>query len=350
MKNHYRFDFFDGFFFKMKQSIADECSSAGVFVFRSEIVKTSSPLVYLLGEHKVFKMFMSKKEYTREIDGLQRVEPCKCFECPKLVAKGKILIKRSKLRYIITSRVPGMCYQDFVIQGKSMVVEDMIALARGLGLAMRELHDTKSPQDNDSPSVLWSKWNKTLLKRRHKLGKRKYFRTRMSEKAYEEMLGDEFWPSNLLCFVKWGDVPVFMHGDLNNENTMIVKNKESGRYGFGGIVDFGDSCFGHRLYDFVAVHLSVFFADKDLLLVFLQAYGFDMLPEDSSAFAFQCLAYMLLSDSPAIKTAVKCCPQIQECTSLKEMGEILFDTSSRTGVWGVHESLKKAEEQMNKTV
>ena len=125
---------------------------------------------------------------------------------------------------------------------------------------------------------------------------------------------------NWTSLFRWGDWPRYLHGDLNNEN--VLYDKRNGRF---GLLDFGDSFYGHCVYDFVAVHLSVFACSKQLLSICLHNYGLDLLPESPKSFAYACMVYMLLSDSPAFKTASFCRPQVKDCDTLEEMAEILFD-------------------------
>ena len=121
-----------------------------------------------------------------------------------------------------------------------------------------------------------------------------------------------------------GDRPCYLHGDLNNDNVLLRRGCWASPF---SLLDFSDSLFGHRMYDFVAIHLSVFMCDKNLLNVFLHNYGFDRLPESSSVFAYICFVYTMLSDSPAFKSAVNCVPHLRKCKSLHEMATILFDVA-----------------------
>lgn len=144
---------------------------------------------------------------------------------------------------------------------------------------------------------------------------------------------DEYLPENPLTLIAWGDAPAFLHGDLNDEN-VLLKPTAWGAWVASGIIDFGDCVTGgHRLYDFIAVHLSVFGCDKDLLVVFLHAYGWKGLP-DAKSFAFVCMALALLSDSPALRTAAGYLPQLKECATLQDAAALIFDVTSKTrGIW-----------------
>ena len=40
-----------------------------------------------------------------------------------------------------------------------------------------------------------------------------------------------------------------IHGDLNDENIIVILNHCSGSYEIGGVLDFGDSCFSYRVFE-----------------------------------------------------------------------------------------------------
>lgn len=40
-----------------------------------------------------------------------------------------------------------------------------------------------------------------------------------------------------------------IHGDLNDDNIIVILNHCSGSYEIGGVLDFGDSCFSYRVFE-----------------------------------------------------------------------------------------------------
>ena len=64
-----------------------------------------------------------------------------------------------------------------------------------------------------------------------------------------------------------------IHADLTHD--YVLGAFQDGHWRPTGLIDFGDAWVGDRIYELVAVHLSVFQADTLLLQAFLNAYRFD---------------------------------------------------------------------------
>ena len=267
----------------------------------------------------VLKLFHSSAEsqYLAELSGLERccVDPANLLgrSTPRVVATGR----RGRFFYVICSRLPG----KGLLQRRQLRLTNMVSLAVYLGHALRELHNSR--QAGDELDAV--KWGRELRGRQFNVAKLRHVRKILRPSARRELKSDSaFWPTNLLALLG-NDSLCYLHGDLNNENVLALKTK-SGEMQFG-IIDFADSCCGHRLFDFVPIHLSVFCCDKALFVTFLHAYGFDHLPSDPSELARLLMIYCMLSASPALKTAVSYIPEIRNCDSMSQVTDLLFNVS-----------------------
>jgi hypothetical protein len=281
--------------------------------------KTTFPV--FLGDSFVFKVFDSEEAWMRECDGLTF-----CAEndvtanlVPRLIASGKL---SSVLHFVLMSRLRGeSARQLLVIPANAAAV-----MAATIGRALRVLHSRTSSK-SVSQDLRMRSWCALMSERRSRVSSQLFLRKRIKNKNALAQLDEQssFWPVNWSSLFRWGDESCYLHGDLNNENVLLDMKKTSSSSAQIGLLDFSDSFYGHRLFDFVAVHLSVFACEKPLLSICLHNYGIELLPDSSSFFAYICMVYTFLSDSPAFKTAAFCRPQIKHCSTLEEMATLLFD-------------------------
>ncbi len=275
--------------------------------------------VYVL-QSVVVKLFprSDRRAFVRELDGLSRGAELR-LPVPRVVAQGSL--KRG-VRFLVTTRLRGMPLRSFA----EITHRDAMDMAVFAARSLRALHDSRRVAEPLEKDMRVSKWCRLMRRRLPLLPLTGWLTRRMHrESARQELRHDSgFWPVNWMALFAWGDEPVYLHGDLNNENVLLDHRKDGSRF---SMIDFGDSLFGHRLYDFVAVHLSLFACDKRLLALFLQVYGGEGLPPTAALFAHACFVYCLLSESPAFRTAVHFIPRLSECASLSEMATIVFDVS-----------------------
>ena len=142
----------------------------------------------------------------------------------------------------------------------------------------------------------------------------------------------------------------FLHADLCDENVLLLEKSEyvkdnsiqkitfainqfnSINFFPTAIIDFGDSRIGDPIYDFVAIHLSVFRCDKYLFRIFLYYYNktiFDLnipfnLPSVEE-FSYIAMCYTLLNESPALKSAISYKEEVANAKDFKDMEKILWD-------------------------
>jgi aminoglycoside phosphotransferase (APT) family kinase protein len=275
--------------------------------------------VYVLGA-VVVKVFPADAldAFVRELDGLARGAEAG-LPVPRVLAQGRL---KSDTRFLVSSRLPGRP----LLSLPSIEHQTALDMAVFLGRAMRALHDSRRvvlPSESDRHAA---EWCRLMGRRLAGLSSQQWLCRRMHcASARAELQSDSgFWPNNWMSLYAWGDRPVYLHGDLNNENILIDERYANSAF---GVLDFSDSLFGHRLYDFVAIHMSVFACDKRLLALFLQVYGVQGLPATASAFAYACFVYCLLCDSPAFRAAAEVVPQLRDCASLSQMATLLFDVS-----------------------
>ncbi len=299
-----------------KRAVISKVADLGLGCFDESSVRmakgTTFP-VFLLGESLVVKLFDDDRAWQSEQDGLRQcgANAATADLVPRLLASGNFSRKRWK--FVVVSMLKGRCVRVV----KTLPGRSAIEMAATLGCALRAIHGSGHSSEEDR----FGEWCRLMNERRARVSSQPWLRKRIKkESALLQLEPDSsFWPTNWTSLFRWGDRPCFLHGDLNNEN--VLYDKTSGKF---GLLDFGDSFFGHRLYDFVAVHLSVFACEKALLSICLHNYGVDMLPDSPKTFAYACMVYTLLSDSPAFKTASFCRPKIKQCETLEEMAEILF--------------------------
>jgi len=130
--------------------------------------------------------------------------------------------------------------------------------------------------------------------------------------------------------------PSFLHGDLNQEN-LLGKFKEGMKWQPIGLIDYGDSMVGDKLYDLVTAHIDLFVCDKNLTLEMIKSYGInDWKRED---FAYKAMCYTLLHKEDPFRTVFKQRPEWENCKTLFELEELIFDIPELES--GDIESLRK---------
>ena len=305
----------------MQKGLCRALTRLGIATEGAVLLEDTTFTVLLLRD-VVVKLFPSDAgdAFCRELDGLARGAETG-LPVPRVLAQG--MLKRGT-RYLVASRLAGRPLHSMAVLEHQMALD----MAVFLGKAVRALHDSRRtvlPCESDLHAAQWCRLMATRL---DALPSQRWLRRRMHcSSARAQLRSDSgFWPVNWMSLFAWSDRPVYLHGDINNENILIRSCSSNTKTAFG-LLDFSDSLFGHRLYDFVAVHVSIFTCDKRLLSLFLQAYGMHALPPSAAAFAYACFVYCLLCDSPAFRTAVHFVPQLADCATLSDMAALLFDVS-----------------------
>ncbi len=184
---------------------------------------------------------------------------------PKLLERGK-LFDDGDWPYILVSLIPGTSLGEVADQVSSA---DKQRLAGYLGKLLRHLH------------ALSLEGCTTLHQSRAEFA-RFVARQRAQCLAHHRQWGT--LPAHLLAELEAYLLPLeqllepssewrLTHCDLNHDH--VLGEFVAGHWQPNGIIDFGDARVGDRLYELVALHLGLFRGDKQLLRLFLEAYGFD---------------------------------------------------------------------------
>jgi len=84
--------------------------------------------------------------------------------------------------------------------------------------------------------------------------------------------------------------PVLLNGDITADHELL--SLVNGHWRITGFIDFGDALVGHNEYEFTCTHLWTFWCDRELIHVFLRAYGWE--GRDDIYFGRRMMAYCLL--------------------------------------------------------
>jgi hygromycin-B 7''-O-kinase len=111
-----------------------------------------------------------------------------------------------------------------------------------------------------------------------------------------------------------------IHGDLHGSNILVDGSEPL------GIVDFNDAMIGDPHYDLVSLHLKAFRADKWLLRIAMDAYGWE---EVGSDWPERMMAFTLVHDYDMIEPVVSACPGVlDDAGSLGDVADLLWNLDS----------------------
>jgi len=118
----------------------------------------------------------------------------------------------------------------------------------------------------------------------------------------------------------WPPMAIF----LSEPKHVVVRGlaQEDGHWRPTGIIDFGDAWVGDRFYELVALHFSLFQADKRLLQAFLSAYGFDTALRER--FAERAMVASLLFEFNSLGEFVADHPELMQTATLDELAARLW--------------------------
>jgi len=187
------------------------------------------------------------------------------------------------------------------------------------------------------PWSLWTMFEEFITSRRFTALSRykKLWRKLLSPAQIDQL--DTYLPRNPRTLFQRDDRPCYLHGDLNEDHLLIVPEEASQDPATPAwkplkVIDFGDALIGDRHYDFVAIHISLFRCNKELLRAFLDAYTETdgdktspiLWPQKPDRFAYVCMNYTLLHRQDALRTALRHMPSLKETTSLLEVEKQLW--------------------------
>lgn len=115
--------------------------------------------------------------------------------------------------------------------------------------------------------------------------------------------------------------PVILTGEYTPMNFLVTSIE--GVWHISGLIDFGDAMLGHYKYDLLGPGAFLVEGDKELMKVFLSAYGF--LPNEMNAdLSHQLTALMLLHKYSNLEIQVRITNWKNKVSSLKELEDLIW--------------------------
>ncbi len=114
-----------------------------------------------------------------------------------------------------------------------------------------------------------------------------------------------------------------IHADLTHDH--VLGEFQDGKWRMTGLIDFGDAWVGDPIYELVALHLSIFQLDRQLLKTFLAAYTLDSAVRNR--FVKRAMLATLLFEFNSFKTIVQHRPTALEAATLDELANNVWNIS-----------------------
>lgn len=244
---------------------------------------------------------------------------------PQLIARGKLTIAEKQVPYLVTSILPGDCLQE---DYDELSPFDLSHIAKFLGRTLKILHSLPLEKANLfkgdwDPFVTFLENQKSNSLRTHQL-------TGTISKHLLNQL-NSFLPQNILSIIDKGSNPVFLHGDITDENLLGIalepENEQAHNevtWSPSGIIDFGDARVGDPIYDFISLHIACFRCDKQLFAEFLKSYGFK---DWDKTHAYRAMCYSLLHPCDAMRSVYQWKPEYKKVKDLHTLTAHLWDIS-----------------------
>lgn len=215
--------------------------------------------------------------------------------------------------YLISTWQPGQSVGELRAE---LSPEAMAAIATETGYIARQLHALPL----DATATLRPSWDafvSLLEKQRPNCAKRHAEWGHLPPHLIEQI--DAFLlPSAEL--VDRHSAPRLLHADLTADHILLVKEQNDWR--ISALIDFGDAIVGDPLFELIPVYLDLLNGDKELLPVFLQAYG---LGEKLDARqAIQLLNFCLLHPFDVLSDLFARAPEGRELPDLKSLARWLW--------------------------
>jgi hygromycin-B 7''-O-kinase len=252
------------------------------------------------------RFFAGARSYRVERELYQWPPSALPIAIPGLIASGT-LEDDGTWPYIITSAIPGTSFGEVRQQ---VSTTDTYALATVLGQTLHHLH---SIPIETSPF---------LVQLRHE------FSQFISRQYNQCVANHQRW--NTLPPYLIAQIPRYLmdherittsvsscliHADLTHDH--VLGEFQDGHWRPTGLIDFGDAWVGDRIYEFVALHLSVFELDTQLLQTFLSAYAFDAVLRER--FVERAMLATLLFEFNAFETIAQHRPEALTAATLEEL-------------------------------
>jgi hygromycin-B 7''-O-kinase len=233
---------------------------------------------------------------------------------PDLLAEGALYEDDGwRWPFLIMSAMPG---KDVRSIGGAIDRRSMERVASFVGSTMRRLHDL--PVVERGPLV--HSTYADLINDRTAKSERDHIAWRSLPERPATQVRDYVWNRRELVDPDRSPRRL-IHGDLHGGNVFVVATRD-GWYPTG-VVDFNDAMIGDPRYDLVSLQLKAFRADKSLLRIALDAYGWE---EIGSDWTERMMAFTLVHDYDMIEPVVSAYPgALEGAGNLNEVADLLWN-------------------------
>jgi Ser/Thr protein kinase RdoA (MazF antagonist) len=181
---------------------------------------------------------------------------------PELLAEGALYDRGWRWPFLVMTAMGGRSLREV----PGLTPEDRRRTARWLGEAVRALHEIPIHDGERISHEVYCDLIRVRMQRSH----HDHELWGSLPRRLVAQVRDYLWEARELIDPE-RERPVFVHGDLHAGNVFV--DGRPGSIEPRGLVDFNDAYEGDPHYDLVAIHAKTFDADKELLTIFLGAYG-----------------------------------------------------------------------------
>ncbi len=232
---------------------------------------------------------------------------------PELLAEGALYDDGWRWPFLAMTAMHGRSLRD--LDGTA-TREDLERIAGWLGATLRRLHAVPTKDGERISHEIYADMIQVREQRCHRDHEQ-------WGSLPAQLLGsvrDYVWEARKLIDPE-RETPVFLHGDLHGGNVFV--DGEAGALEPTGIVDFNDAYEGDPHYDLVAIHARTFAADKGLLRIFLDGYGWRDLGRQ---WPRRMMAFTLAHDLDMVRPLVERYPQaIDQVSTLDQLASLVWD-------------------------
>jgi hygromycin-B 7''-O-kinase len=236
---------------------------------------------------------------------------------PDLLAEGALYEDEGwRWPFLVLTMMPG---KDVRSIGDATDGRSMERVASFVGSTMRRLHDL--PVVEREPLV--HSTYADLINDRMAKSERDHVSWRSLPERLATSVRDYVWARRDLVDPDRSSRRL-IHGDLHGGNIFVAETGDG--WDPTGIVDFNDAMIGDPHYDLVSLHLKAFRADKSLLRIAMDAYGWE---EVGSDWPERMMAFTLVHDYDMIEPVVSAFPgALEGAGSLEDVADLLWSLDS----------------------
>jgi hygromycin-B 7''-O-kinase len=253
---------------------------------------------FLVGD-VVVKLFVGIRANWRE-DSATELAMYQCVSdragvpVPHLLAHGRLYDGADPWPYLVTERLTGAPWRD-----ASLTRRQRLEAAHQLGTAVRTLHNIPVP---DVP-IFATSWLVPHRPDRTDQHRRRVLPTHLADQIDRYVIQD--WP--LRCLV---------HADLTEDHVFVT-----GRGQLVGVIDWGDAQATDPHYELAPLHVLTFGGDKELLVSFLDGYGWEL----AADFIRRAMSAALLHRKFSLFSAIDALRPLDTFANLDELASYLWD-------------------------